>query len=799
MSTSQALLSSKNFEKAEKFLNIFNYPVTTLQCKYEKDNWEDVCTTIRQNTELLKPTKKRGIGTYWFKGTKFSKLLQEEIQYLQSHSFSLWYMVNPGDGVVHEPHFTARSQASVTTLAACFVDTDKGNPKKLENFCAKRELHYHIKVETSPGKFHYYFLLNPVPADKDNLLKWEAIQRRLMNLDPLYDGSVCDSSQLLRLPFFYHNKKEPFLIRPEVNLKNPKYTLEDLYEQTEASKFLAMNGQGERFEYPEGKINSGHRHFQMMAYLRHVTNIAPELPPHVLKDIATGFAINRFEDYKPFLPGKERNSEIDHNVQHTVNYVENEKRENAIEKLQEADKKKKEGFYLPPEFFYDCPNKMVGEMVRHSASIAHYPAAAYDFAALVAMFGTLKSHLFISSRGHPPVNYFLCFGASGRGKSHSQALVNRTLSQLGEGGIFGTSLVSEKGLYRGLSEGGSRYMVMMDEVEQLLTNLNSDRAKVEHYQKGLQPALLKLYSEYNKTYKSALTGNVKDTQYVLTNPHLNLIGYSTPTAINKSFNVASLERGFLPRFILVQEDTQRILNEKAQADIKLTSDQMQYIRDVVMAGKCKKEEDFLAIEDLEKERRELEEYEGKLSKAEKRRVEEIGEELIKLKDHGRVIGKAQKVPFSPKAEAEYVKFQKEMDRRYNLAPENPISVLFTRVAEKVGRLCTVLAEKEIDLKLLNWTISYIESQLEHELALCGNDGELLASEMNYEEKQYQRLHKLVEKLSLKTGEVTKRDLSRSMHVGGKLLDALIQIGVDREQIEITKAGKKPSFRPKFEV
>lgn len=777
-------ISNKNFQAAQRFLDIFDYNVTTIQVRQDRKQ------ETTPGVELW--TGEEGSSVCAYEGPLTGEELKdvrEDITLHQNQGLSLWFMVNEGDGDTKEGYVTPRTQQNVTHLTACFVDTDNGDIRKLDKFCNKHDCPYNLKVETSPGKYHIYFLLEKVEATDDNILKWEAIQRTLMQVDKLYDKSLADTSQLLRIPFFYHNKKIPHLIKLS-KADVPKYDLDDLYELTEAHKLVKINGQGERFEYPAEKVDSGNRHYSMMAYLRHLSNNGLTSREGLI-DAAIGFARRTFTDFKPFMPGNERYGEVEHNVETILHYDQQEKREQTLAKLTELTEKekvRKDAFHLDPQFFYDCPNKMIGEMVKHSSSGAIYPCPAYDFAAVLAMIGTLKSHLFVSSRGHPPVNYFLCFGPSGVGKDHSQQMTFNALKSLGEVHGFASRLKTEKGLYRGLAENHSRYFVMMDEIEALLAMLTNDGMRVEAYTKTLKDALLHLYTSHKRTFTSALTGNEREKPYVIENPHLNVIGYGTPSALTHGFSLKSVSDGLLPRFIILSVPDYRESNPNHNPNLRFTNSQLDWIREVVMAGKCKTEETFRQIEELKEEQIEINSKSGPKDKEEKARLKEISQKLSELETGGRVFGKPSIVQFTDSADKRYEKFIKKMDDRYNADRDNPIKAIYTRVAEKVGRLATVIADKKIDTNILDYCIEFMEHQLEGELESCGKDGRNLSGAVNTEEKHYQRMLKFIEKLSSKQGTVLKRDISRSMGLGVTLLDKLLELGLEREEITKISAG-----------
>ena len=112
-------------------------------------------------------------------------------------------MVNAGDGVVHDGAKTCRTNANVTRVRALFADAD-GTP--IEPILEKVPPP-HILVESSPNKWHLYWLTNDTPFDEFKS-RQQAIAQKYGT-----DPSVNDLARVLRLPGFYHQKGEPFLTR----------------------------------------------------------------------------------------------------------------------------------------------------------------------------------------------------------------------------------------------------------------------------------------------------------------------------------------------------------------------------------------------------------------------------------------------------------------------------------------------------------------------------------------------------------------------------------------------------------
>lgn len=115
-----------------------------------------------------------------------------------SEECGIFFMVNEGDGL-------GRSSENVTRVRALFIDLD-GAPLE-PVLCAP--LSPHAIVNSSPGRYQVYWLIEDCP-----LGRFEGLQ---MALARKFDGdrSVRDLCRVMRLPGFYHQKKEnePHLVR----------------------------------------------------------------------------------------------------------------------------------------------------------------------------------------------------------------------------------------------------------------------------------------------------------------------------------------------------------------------------------------------------------------------------------------------------------------------------------------------------------------------------------------------------------------------------------------------------------
>ena len=112
---------------------------------------------------------------------------------LNQQGAGVFVMVNAGDG-------KARKSGNVQTVRAVFADLD-GAPLAPVHAAS---LAPHIVVESSPGRWHAYWLASGVPLEQFKPLQ-QAIALRLAS-----DPKVCDLPRVMRLPGFLHNKHAPY-------------------------------------------------------------------------------------------------------------------------------------------------------------------------------------------------------------------------------------------------------------------------------------------------------------------------------------------------------------------------------------------------------------------------------------------------------------------------------------------------------------------------------------------------------------------------------------------------------------
>ena len=124
------------------------------------------------------------------------------------HKNALAALNAKGAGVfvtVNETDLTGREAHNIQKVRALFLDLD-GSPRQ-PILDLPEDLQPHIWIESSPNRWHAYWLVNNCELDQ-----FKPLQQALA---ALFDGDkqVCDLPRVMRLAGFSHNKQEPFITR----------------------------------------------------------------------------------------------------------------------------------------------------------------------------------------------------------------------------------------------------------------------------------------------------------------------------------------------------------------------------------------------------------------------------------------------------------------------------------------------------------------------------------------------------------------------------------------------------------
>jgi len=162
------------------------------------------------------------------------KLIKQLHGTIEEHLDELTKLNQKGAGVfftVNETNLKGRTTEHIKSVRSLFIDLD-GYPLP-----KKFELQPHLIVETSPKKYHCYWLCNDVP-----LVSFSLFQQAL-SFKYNADSKVKDLPRVMRVAGFFHNKRKPFPIKIINMVDELPYTREQIRDTLKLKR-------------PENKINS---------------------------------------------------------------------------------------------------------------------------------------------------------------------------------------------------------------------------------------------------------------------------------------------------------------------------------------------------------------------------------------------------------------------------------------------------------------------------------------------------------------------------------------------------------------
>lgn len=587
----------------------------------------------------------------------------------------IYFMVNEGNGKLNEQKTACHSTVNVTNLSAIFLDAELPNQDPLpivKKFCEKYFVDPSIIVNTSPIRYHIYWLLEPTPATKENVFIWQKIQS-FLHSKLSSDRTMTDIPQLLRIPNFKNTKKD-YLITA-FSEDDTKHSLSELYmilkthfpEIDSFRPFEPLSPVTDDYKVPEGE-----RHEELLRRARKLYNLP--LTDSEIKCFLDGFIQNHVIDNTDFRPSGKRYSEVERILQAAKTYAEKEKLDQASQIITKhvEHKKTKSEFELDPEFYYQAPD-IVGEITRHIVDTSRTPIPAHAFAAAVSIVGFTKAR-FIEGYDHlPPISYFLCLAPSGSGKTTIQHKVKNIFKQLQISHLVEDGIASAQGLIQFIHEANGLGFILYDEVKDLFQTISSKYAA--SYEVKISTELTKLYTAYASTSTPPTTKTHKGKKIVLSKPILSFIGYGQHVLIDQLFSKSNVSDGLLPRFIILAVNNKAEHSSISQKLPQSILDELQYN----LTKSC------IAIEE----------------KATQSDIPVNTTPVIKT------------LSYSNDAQTMYDQFYQYRTTLYNqaIADRNGLEALFSRGSEQVSRLALAMATNEIQAPIAKFCIDLVTSQM----------------------------------------------------------------------------------------
>ena len=146
--------------------------------------------------------------------TEYESILRQKNQAANG----IFYSINQTDG-------NGRKTDNIICVRTFVIDLDGAPLEPVLKVLKASNVNPQVVVETSPEKYHVYIKIYDCPLDL-----FKPIQRALAQKFN-GDKAVCDLPRVMRLPGFYHHKREPFLTHIiEIN-DTPAYSYSDVIER----------------------------------------------------------------------------------------------------------------------------------------------------------------------------------------------------------------------------------------------------------------------------------------------------------------------------------------------------------------------------------------------------------------------------------------------------------------------------------------------------------------------------------------------------------------------------------------
>lgn len=511
--------------------------------------------------------------------TYFTEEVQLELQQCQSQGCAVYFLINEGNDTPTDAKLkilNCGKRTNIIKLKTLVIDTDDANPNDLVKKLKEMNFLPHYVVESSPQKYHFYFLIEPEEVTLDTENQWKAVQKFLQELIPDLDKSMADINQVLRVPSFYNLKpalEKPFQVSIKNTLDIPKYKLSELYKLY-VPQNPYTNGYAEhtvkdyynRFDFPLNKLTAGERRTTICRYIEHIME---NILPLTAKDEDYFVLVDAFilkylkpEDQPLFLEGGKRRQNLIQYLHDQKNYrlkkLYNKENYLKAQQLDNVDNVAKKA--LPNQFYLNFPGDL-GMIVNEIHSYSPNLSLELAFAAALMISGALKSETFRFKGAWPFVNG-LVIATTGGGKSTIKGIVEKVCKVAGLMGkypqVFGFQN-SVQSLHTSLYSAGGSGTVIVDESGDYLETITAKNAP------GYAKALKKYFKE-STTGKDKGTwlhagGSLSFQVPPIDGGMLSLWMLIQPDKFEGSLSLEDMSDGFLPRFFIFNGRTTMALTK----------------------------------------------------------------------------------------------------------------------------------------------------------------------------------------------------------------------------------------------
>lgn len=497
----------------------------------------------------------------------------EEAYAASTKKRDVYFMVNEGDG-------SARSQDAVISLSKFFIDADGCELSKITAYLDSINLQPHLIVETSQGRYHIYFFIDPVEPTPKNIGDWQAVQEMLMRLgDPDatpkslgLDHTMIDYSKLLRVPGFPHPRKytvEFPVVKVLVDeTSQPNYTFQEVFDLTKASIRASLPKSARKEPrpasflsevddlIPEGQRNDAlHTEAYRLAMDRNT--------PHEAKVLFKDYVLRKID---------RKDAEYIRNGEPTAkawdcltSALRKRAEKDAVDAQVHIETIKKtienpviSAWHKPDSFYLNAPNDF-GVVTKQMMDTAIKPSAPLAFATALTGRSILRAKDVFTPLGGSCALYTLCVADTGRGKDAPNTILQNTFNHCGYRNLIENEFISSAGIDNHLESNNGLGFWLVDEIGATMVNMQKKGAA--DYKTEILAKFLKLFSLGNKKgwaspKKSNTNKKGGNKQVYIDYPRAAILGYTVPATFTKIFTPESIDIGLLQRFIYVVVPTE---------------------------------------------------------------------------------------------------------------------------------------------------------------------------------------------------------------------------------------------------
>lgn len=204
------------------------------------------------------------------------------------------------------------------------------------------------------------------------------------------------------------------------------------------------------------------------------------------------------------------------------------------------------------------PGGFLGDLCEWYLDQSAIPQPEFALSAAIATLATLTGRKIEEPSGERTNLYLLSLGVTCSGKEAPAGLVERVLDSAGLGDRIMSRAASGAGLLSALRKQAVR-LFNWDEFGIALKSISDNRAGA--WQREIVENLLSLFTRANGVFRgSAHADGDHDANREIHNPHLVLLGSSTPSTFYEGLTAGAIENGLLGRCLMFVGDPKRLMN-----------------------------------------------------------------------------------------------------------------------------------------------------------------------------------------------------------------------------------------------